>query len=120
MKNTTAIGQRAEAAVATWLAKRHHQIIARNWRTKTCEIDLISLAPNQSGTTEIYFTEVKMRQSPDFGDGLAAITPAKLHQMHRAAEFFLQQRPQFARLQPLLAAAYVNGSFTVQDYVIIY
>jgi len=117
--NTTKIGNRAERAVSSWLKRQGHKIIHRNWRTKIGEIDLISLASTCDGTPAIYFTEVKMRSSPNFGAGFAAISSAKLQQMHRAASFFLASNPEFANLQPLLAVAVVDGNFTLQDFVIL-
>ena len=41
-KNTTKVGAQAETAVAEYLARNGHQVIARNWKTPFCEIDLIS------------------------------------------------------------------------------
>ena len=46
-----------------------HEIIERNWRTRYCEIDIVSKKDNA-----LYFTEVKYRKNDNFGDGLAAIT----------------------------------------------
>jgi uncharacterized protein (TIGR00252 family) len=119
IKNTTQIGNRGESAVVSWLEAHKHKIIARNWRTKFCEIDIVSLARNPQNEIEIYFTEVKLRQNHAFGGGLAAITPTKLRQMHRAAEFFLAKYPKFRTLQPLLAAAEVDGNFAVQNFIIL-
>lgn len=119
MKNTTKIGNRAESAVAFWLEERKHKIIARNWRTKICEIDIVSLARNNDGEVEIYFTEVKMRKNNDFGGGLAAVTPAKIRQMGRAAELFLNKHVKFRNLQALLAAAEVDGEFVVRDFLVL-
>ena len=119
MKNTTKTGSRAESAVVAWLKRHKHQIVIQNWRTKACEIDIISLARNDSGEVEIYFTEVKMRKNSDFGGGLAAISKTKLQKMQRAAELFIARHPKIANHQPLLAAADVDGSFTVQDFVVL-
>ncbi|RKW02061.1 MAG: hypothetical protein D8B38_03670, partial [Candidatus Saccharimonas sp.] len=65
------------------LQQRGHQIVARNWRTKYCEIDIIS----KRGDT-LYFAEVKHRTDDYAGDGLAAITRKKRNQMHYAARFY--------------------------------
>jgi putative endonuclease len=119
VKNTTKIGNRAESAVVLWLEQHKHKIITRNWRTKIAEIDIISLARNTDGEVEIYFTEVKMRQNNNFGGGFAAITPAKIHKMQKGAELFLARYPKFANLQPILAAAGVDGSFTMQEFLIL-
>lgn len=80
---TRAIGDAGETAAANELARRGHTIIVRNWKTKTCEIDIIS----QKGKT-LYFTEVKHRKNDLSGDGLAAITSKKVAQMQYAAALY--------------------------------
>jgi ribonuclease HII len=85
-------GRIAENVAVEFLRARGHQIVAQNWRTKWCEIDIIS-ARNET----LYFTEVKYRENANFGDGLDAITTKKLRQMRRAAEIFLAKHDEFAR-----------------------
>lgn len=103
-KNTTKIGQCAEAAVAMYLKKMGHNMVERNYKTKICEIDLISTMDQC-----IYFTEVKYRKSGRFGSGLEAITPMKKRQMTFAAKVFLANRPYYREnFQPLLAVAAVS------------
>lgn len=80
---TKAIGDRAEEEAANHLTRLGHSIVARNWKTKYCEIDIVS----QKGET-VYFTEVKYRKTAAQGGGLAAITPKKLNQMRYAANFY--------------------------------
>ena len=79
----TTIGYIAESVAAEHLQKMGHKIIDRNWKTKTCEIDIVSKYENR-----FYFTEVKYRRQSNQGGGIAAITKVKLHQMKRAAEFY--------------------------------
>lgn len=81
--STRAVGDASESVAEGELVRRGHQIIARNWKTKYCEIDIVS----QKGDV-YYFTEVKHRKSSRSGDGLAAITPKKLNQMKFAAKFY--------------------------------
>lgn len=112
VKNTTAIGNQAEEKVAKYLTGNGHKIIARNYKTKVCEIDIISILDNK-----IYFTEVKYRKNNDFGGGLAAITPVKQKQMKFAAEVFLKANPELNSLQPLLSVAEVIGDdFKLKDW----
>ena len=82
------VGRRAEAVAGLFLQRHGHTIRARNWKTKWCEIDIVSEKNGQ-----IYFTEVKHRASSKSGDGLEAITPAKLKQMKFAAELYLVNHP---------------------------
>ena len=104
-KNTTKKGHQAEQAVANYLKQNGHTIIERNHKTRFYEIDIISTKDNR-----IYFTEVKYRQNAIHGDGLDAITPAKLQQMHFAALSYLKyQNTKYKTHQPLLAVASVTG-----------
>lgn len=103
-RTTKVIGDTAEAVVAKELERRGHEIVARNWKTKYCEVDIISVRGDV-----IYFTEVKYRKNADYGDGLAVITAKKQRQMKFAAELFLAKYHQFASHKPLLAAVDVGG-----------
>ena len=106
-------GAQAELAVAQYLEDRGHEIIARNWRTPLCEIDIVSLVG-----CDIYFTEVKYRRDNKRGGGLAAIDSRKLRQMHFAAENFLKWYP--CSFRPHLAAASVAPPhFLVQDFLVL-
>ena len=80
---TKQVGDNAETVAASHLKKLGHVIVDRNWKTKFCEIDIVS-----SLHDTIYFTEVKFRRSTQQGGGIAAITPAKLRQMKFAAEYY--------------------------------
>lgn len=111
-KNTTAIGSKAEEKVVEYLEQRGHKIIARNYKTKVCEIDIVSALDGN-----IYFTEVKYRKNHDYGGGLVAITPAKQKQMEFAARVFLKSNPRYNTFQPQLSVAEVAGSeFKVLDW----
>ena len=101
---TRQIGDKGEQAVADWLAADGHEIIARNWRTRYCEIDIVSVKGEV-----LYFTEVKYRKNDDFGDGLAAITAKKQRQMRFAAELFLAGKPEYSGMAAKLLAASVSG-----------
>ena len=101
---TRQIGDKGEQVAADWLAANGHEIIARNWRTRYCEIDIVSVKGEV-----LYFTEVKYRKNDDFGDGLAAITAKKQRQMRFAAELFLAGKPECSGMAAKLLAASVSG-----------
>ncbi len=102
---TRQIGDKGEQVAADWLAANGHEIIARNWRTRYCEIDIVSVKGEV-----LYFTEVKYRKNDDFGDGLAAITAKKQRQMRFAAELFLAGKPECSGIAAKLLAASVSGN----------
>lgn len=81
---STSTGREAEAAAAAFLNGKGYEVIAQNWRTRWCEIDIVARRKKA-----VYFVEVKYRAGADFGSGLEYITPKKLDQMRFAAEFWV-------------------------------
>ena len=115
VKNTTFIGSQGEEAVCKYLEARGHEIVERNFKTKFCEIDIVSTFEDK-----IYFTEVKYRKNDFCGGGLAAITLEKQKQMKFATEVFLKFQKGFEKLNPILVAAEVSGeNFEVKDWIVI-
>ena len=111
VKNTTNTGKKAEEAVCKKLEEDGHYILMRNWKTKFCEIDIVSLWQDY-----IYFTEVKYRKTDIAGGGLDAVTREKYRKMKFAAEVFLKCYPKYEVLNPALAVASVSGDFRVNDW----
>ncbi len=102
-------GDRGESAVCDYLRESGHEIVARNWKNKFCEIDVVS---RFNGV--LCFTEVKYRRA---GGGLDAINKKKLQQMRFAAELYLQQNGGGAAI---LAAAEVAGdNYQVTDFLVL-
>ena len=112
-KTTKSIGDRAESAVADYLTSIGHVILARNWKTRMCEIDIVS-----QFNDIIYFTEVKYRKNANQGDGFAAITAQKLRQMKFAAEYYALKN-KLDQSNMFLAGADVSGvDFTLIDWLV--
>jgi putative endonuclease len=82
------LGNRGEQAVAEWYAAHGFEVVARNWRTKTGEIDLVARSNRL-----VVLCEVKTRSSDRFGAPIEAITPLKVRRMRRlAAEWLAEAR----------------------------
>lgn len=112
VKNTTVIGQKGEQVVADYLEKNGHRIVSQNFKTKFCEIDIVSVLNDK-----IYFTEVKYRKSDFRGGGFEAVDFKKQKKMQFAAESFLKFKKEFSEFSPLLAVAEVTGEdFRVKDW----
>ncbi|MBM3116086.1 YraN family protein [Jeongeupia naejangsanensis] len=77
-------GAVAEALAADYLIARGLRIVARNWRCRRSEIDLIC----RDGNT-LVFVEVRQRASGRFGGAAASITPAKQAKWIAAAQSYL-------------------------------
>jgi ribonuclease HII len=111
--STRQIGDKAESKVAEYLESLGHEVVARNWKTRMCEIDIVSTCEGK-----MYFTEVKYRRDGDRGTGLEVVTAEKLRQMKFAAESYMKFYG--GDFQPLLAVASVSGAdFEVEDWLIL-
>jgi uncharacterized protein (TIGR00252 family) len=80
---STVIGRAAEDAAILYLQGLGYKVVAKNWRTRWCEIDIVAIKDQVT-----YFVEAKYRSSNTWGSGLEYITPRKLQQMHFSAEFW--------------------------------
>jgi uncharacterized protein (TIGR00252 family) len=105
--NTTNIGKEAEERVAAYLSSKKHKILELNWRTRWCEVDIISKSKNC-----IYFTEVKFRSSNSWGEGIDYITSKKLKQMKFAAEFWIEENNWNG--EAVMLAASVDKDFEIE------
>lgn len=114
LSTTRDIGNAGEQAAADWLVADGHEIIARNWRTRYCEIDIVS-----SKDDTLHFTEVKYRKNDNFGGGLAAITAKKQRQMRFAAELFVAKHPQYEGRDIQILAIAVDGEQSSKQSVVI-
>ena len=75
-----ALGERAEAAVAAWLASRGWTILARRWRCREGEIDLVMLDPDLA----LVAVEVKLRRTGRAGDPLESVDRRRIARLRTA------------------------------------
>ena len=83
------LGQQGEQMIESYLIEKGYQILERNYRKKTGEIDLIALSPGDE--KEIVFIEVKTRRSDRFGRPEEAVDHRKLKKIEKTALFWLQE-----------------------------
>ena len=84
MTTKQAAGAAAEQAAADFLAARGLRVVARNFRVRGGEIDLVC---RDGGNT--VFVEVRSRARADFGGAAASITAAKQARLILAARHWL-------------------------------
>jgi len=84
-------GARAEDICATLLRGAGLRILARNWRCRVGEIDLVAV----DGDT-LVFAEVRLRRGAAFGGAAESVTAAKRARLVAAARHYLAGRPQVA------------------------
>ena len=105
------LGDRGEQVVVDYLVTAGHEIVARNYKTKLFEVDIISKKDKA-----LYFTEVKYRGGSDFGAGLDFIDQKKQQKMRLAVEGFMAANPEYADFIPTLAVAAVGKDFKLEEW----
>ena len=108
---TKQLGDRGEQVVVDFLVAAGHEIVARNYKTKLFEVDIISRK-----NEVLYLTEVKYRSDHDFGEALDFIDKKKQQKMHLAVAGFLATHPEYADFTPILAVAAVGKDFKLEEW----
>lgn len=82
------LGKMGEQLAAELLQDQGLEILARNWRCREGELDVVARDPVADA---IVFVEVKTRSSDRFGHPVEAITHAKLHRLRVLAARWLAE-----------------------------
>ena len=81
-------GAWGEELVATWYREHGYAIVARNWRCRQGEIDIIA-----SSGSVLVICEVKTRANADFGSPASAVDVNKQQRLRRLAAHWLSDNP---------------------------
>lgn len=84
--NRQSLGETGEDLACTELGRRGYAILARRYRSRFGEIDIVA----RSSQT-IVFVEVKTRAGDDFGGSAAAVTPWKQRRIAQMAVDYLSR-----------------------------
>jgi putative endonuclease len=85
------IGAAGEDAVARWYTQSGYSVLARNWRVRAGEIDVIA----RRGAT-LVFCEVKTRRGDVYGSPAEAVTMRKQGRLRRLAVQWLGESDERA------------------------
>lgn len=80
------LGDRGERAARRYLRRLRYRILARDWRSRLGQIDLVALDGDV-----VVFVEVKTRSGTEAGHPAESITPQKQRQLTRLALQFLKR-----------------------------
>jgi putative endonuclease len=79
------LGNAGESRAAAWYVAHGYEILDRNWRCPSGEIDLVCRRVDV-----VVICEVKTRRSAAFGDPLEAVTAAKRRRLRRLGTEWLR------------------------------
>ena len=88
VSHNQSFGAWGEDLVAEWYVKRGYDIVARNWRCRQGEIDIIAIRD-----LVLVICEVKTRASADFGSPALAVDANKQQRLRRLAAHWLSENP---------------------------
>ena len=99
-RNARLLGQWGEEQVAEKLKRDGWTVVARNFRCRMGELDLVA-----ENKTFLAFVEVKLRKDDRFGSACEAVTASKQRKLRAAAQYYLISHP--TKLQPRFDVAEV-------------
>ncbi|MFD1827399.1 MULTISPECIES: YraN family protein [Mumia] len=81
-----AVGVHGENVAVEFLQAQGMEVLARNWRCRWGEIDIVA-----RDADTVVFCEVKTRRSTAYGTPLEAVTPQKAARLRRLAGLYLAE-----------------------------
>jgi putative endonuclease len=90
------LGAEGEERTATWYRAQGYEVVARNWRCREGEIDLICAR----GRT-LVICEVKTRSSLAYGHPAEAVTPTKQKRLRTLARIWLAEQDAPVRAEAI-------------------
>lgn len=90
---STALGTGFEQRAATFLVRRGLEVVARNFRCRLGELDLV-----MRDADALVVVEVRSRGTTRFATAAESVDRHKQQKLMRATQFFLARHPHFADL----------------------
>jgi len=113
MSSNKDTGNKGENMAATYLCEKGYIILARNWRHRHWEVDIIASLKNK-----LHFIEVKTRTNETFGKPEESIGVKKMSHLKNAAEEYLHQYPEWKYIQFDVLAIILNGDTAKEIFMI--
>jgi len=112
MKAKDAVGRYGENVAASYLARAGWQVLDRNWRGPSGELDIVALQGS-----ELVVVEVKTRTGEGFGHPAEAVTAGKLTRLRQLAAQWLAAHdlhPTSIRIDVVAVRTSRRGAATVE------
>lgn len=104
------MGAAGEAKAAAWYEARGYEVVARNWRCRDGELDLVVARGRV-----LAFVEVKARRTAAFGAPVEAVTLDKQRRIRGLALRYLDAHPRRGRVLRFDVVSILGGELTVLE-----
>jgi len=113
-------GKKGEDAAVVYLEENEFTVIARNFRIRGGEIDIVAIDYSAGKGKEVLaFIEVKTRSSNNFGTPLEAITHWKLAALIKTAQVFKLKNPRLPDAMRIDAVAITLDEDKIKDIELV-
>lgn len=112
MRAKDAVGRYGERVAASYLAAAGWEVVDRNWRGRSGELDIVAL-----DGADLVVVEVKTRTGDAYGHPAEAVTPAKLARLRRLAAQWLEAHdvhPRSVRVDVIAVRTARRGAASVE------
>jgi putative endonuclease len=110
--STGVVGRDAEQRALTLLQAAGLRLVARNFRTRLGEIDLVMREQET-----LVFVEVRLRRNTRHGGAVPSVTPAKCRRLYAAAALFLARNRHLAALPARFDLVAFDGDDTRGQWI---
>jgi putative endonuclease len=104
-------GNKGEELAANFLTNKGYEIVARNYRYKHAEIDLIV-----KKEMLLVFVEVKTRSSSVFGEPESFVTPKKAAKVLEGAEQFMIENDWYGNIRFDIISVKTGSTFIIDHF----
>ena len=112
MRAKDAVGRYGERVAASYLTSAGWEVVDRNWRGPSGELDIVALHGE-----DLVVVEVKTRSGDGFGHPAEAVTPVKLARLRRLAAQWLDAHdlhPRSVRVDVIAVRTSRRGAAKVE------
>jgi putative endonuclease len=102
------LGAAGEELAAAWYRDHGYEVVARNWRVREGELDIVA----RRGRL-LVFCEVKTRRTDAYGSPASAVTADKQARIRRLASIYLRTEHVGPRRLRFDVAAVLSGRLTM-------
>jgi putative endonuclease len=106
------VGDAAEERAAQHLQRAGYEILARNFRCRTGELDIVARRGQQ-----LIIAEVRLRSGSAYGGAAASVTHAKRARITRATRYLLTCQPDLAKLAVRFDALLLSAADGPIDWI---
>lgn len=105
------LGRLGERKAAVYLQNKGFHILELNFKARYGEVDIVARSPDDT----LVFVEVKTRIGEDYGEPVESVTPWKLREVVKTAEFYLLKHNLEANWRIDVVAVSLNPDETIEE-----